>query len=127
MGDEASMPVLDVLVEDGEDRVIGAWVEGQGRFPTWSSPTPTRCGRETNNAPLLPEQPEWFLHYEARGIYLYHDEINLNGPVYRMGLIMNEDGVSIDGLSNMLDQGFLFGIGVMEDDTIVAPSHPVGR
>ncbi|MGB0313693.1 MAG: hypothetical protein ACPGDD_07380, partial [Poseidonia sp.] len=60
------------------------------------------------------------------GIYLYHDEINLNGPVHRVGLITNAEGEPINGLSNMLDQGFLFGIGLMEDDTILCSITPSG-
>ncbi|MGB0313692.1 MAG: hypothetical protein ACPGDD_07375, partial [Poseidonia sp.] len=31
VGDEASSPVLEVMADDGEDRVMGAWIEGQGK------------------------------------------------------------------------------------------------
>ena len=31
VGDDASSPVLDVMVEKGEDRLVGAWIEGQGK------------------------------------------------------------------------------------------------
>ena len=60
------------------------------------------------------------------GLYLYHDEINLNGPVYRLGLVADSEGLPLSGLSNMLEQGFLFGVGVMEDDTIVCSITPGG-
>ena len=41
-------------------------------------------------------------------------------------MVTDESGEAINGLSNMLDQGFLFGIGVMEDDTIVCSITPGG-
>ena len=126
VGDEASMPVLDVLVENGEDRVIGAWVEGQGKVSNVVVSNTNSVWSGDEQRTLAPGATEVVLASRSEGIYLYHDEINLNGPVYRMGLIADEDGVSIDGLSNMLDQGFLFGIGVMEDDTIVCSITPGG-
>ena len=126
VGDEASMPVLDVLVEDGEDRVIGAWVEGQGKVSNVVVSNTNSVWSGDEQRTLAPGATEVVLAARSEGIYLYHDEINLNGPVYRMGLIADEDGMSIDGLSNMLDQGFLFGIGVMEDDTIVCSITPGG-
>ena len=126
VGDEASMPVLDVLVENGEDRVIGAWVEGQGKVSNVVVSNTNSVWSGDEQRTLAPGATEVVLASRSEGIYLYHDEINLNGPVYRMGLIADEDGMSIDGLSNMLDQGFLFGIGVMEDDTIVCSITPGG-
>ena len=32
VGDNAKHPTMDVLVEDDEDRIIAAWVEGQGKM-----------------------------------------------------------------------------------------------
>ena len=125
MGDDASSPVLDVMVEKGEDRLVGAWIEGQEESPTWSFPTPTPFGRAKRNG-RSPGATDVALAQQDEGLYLYHDEINLNGPVYRLGLVTDESGEAINGLSNMLDQGFLFGIGVMEDDTIVCSITPGG-
>ena len=59
-------------------------------------------------------------------MYLYHDEINIYGPVTRMGFVADEQGSARQGLSNMLLDGFMFGIGVMEDDTMVTTVSPTG-
>ena len=60
------------------------------------------------------------------GVFLYHDEINVYGPVHRMGLVADEDGLPLAGMSNMIDDGYLFGIGVMEDDTVICSITPAG-
>ena len=126
VGDDASSPVLDVMVEKGEDRLVGAWIEGQGKVSNVVvSNTNAVWSGETQRS-LAPGATEVALTQRDEGLFLYHDEINLNGPVYRLGLVTDENGEAINGLSNMLDQGFLFGIGVMEDDTIVCSITPGG-
>ena len=126
IGDEASSPVVEVMVEDGEDRVIGAWIEGQGKVSNVVVSNTNSVWSGDQQQTLAPGVTKVALAQRSEGLYLYHDEINLNGPVYRLGLITNEDGEPINGLSNMLDQGFLFGIGIMEDDTIVCSITPGG-
>ena len=43
-----------------------------------------------------------------------------------MGLVTDADGEAIKGMSNMLEKGYLFGSGVMEDDTIICSTTPTG-
>ncbi|MDP6199406.1 MAG: hypothetical protein QF531_01425, partial [Candidatus Poseidonia sp.] len=60
------------------------------------------------------------------GFYLFHDEINIYGPVSRMGFVTDQNGQALQGLSNMVVEGFTFGIGVMEEDTMVCTVSPSG-
>ena len=126
VGDEASSPVLEVMVENGEDRVIGAWIEGQGKVSNVVVSNTNSVWSGNQQQSLAPGATHVSLAQRSEGLYLYHDEINLNGPVHRLGLITNAEGEPINGLSNMIDQGFLFGIGVMEDDTILCSITPSG-
>ena len=41
-----------------------------------------------------------------------------------MGEFTDADGEAIKGMSNMLEKGYLFGIGVMEDDAIICSTTP---
>ena len=127
VGDDASHPVMEVLVDDGEDRLISSWIEGQGKTSNvvvantnalWSGSEPQRL--------LAPGATG--IHFDLRkeGVYLFHDEINLNGPVHRLGLVADDKGAELSGMSNMLDQGFLFGVGSMDDDTILCTVSPTG-
>ena len=127
VGDDASHPVMEVLVDDGEDRLISSWIEGQGKTSNvvvantnalWSGSEPQRL--------LAPGATG--IHFDLRkeGVYLFHDEINLNGPVHRLGLVADDEGAELSGMSNMLDQGFLFGVGSMDDDTILCTVSPTG-
>ena len=126
VGDEASSPVLEVMVENEEDRVIGAWIEGQGKVSNVVVSNTNSVWSGNTQRSLAPGVTDVALAQRSEGLYLYHDEINLNGPVHRLGLITNAEGEPISGLSNMIDQGFLFGIGVMEDDTILCSITPSG-
>ena len=126
VGDEASSPVLEVMVENEEDRVIGAWIEGQGKVSNVVVSNTNSVWSGNQQRSLAPGVTDVALAQRSEGLYLYHDEINLNGPVHRLGLITNAEGEPINGLSNMIDQGFLFGIGVMEDDTILCSITPSG-
>ena len=126
VGDEASSPVLEVMADDGEDRVMGAWIEGQGKVSNVVVSNTNSVWSGNQQRSLAPGATHVDLAKRNEGIYLYHDEINLNGPVHRVGLITNAEGEPINGLSNMLDQGFLFGIGLMEDDTILCSITPSG-
>jgi subtilisin family serine protease len=127
IGDEAAHPQLEVLVDDDEDHLVMAWIEGQGKAAdvvtvssnsVWSNEQTHRT-----NAPGVSH-----LSFTQReeGIFLFHDEINMYGPVSRMGLVANSDGTLVSGLSNMLFEGFTFGVGLMESDTIVCTVTPSG-
>ena len=127
IGDDASTPVLQVLVEDEEDRLVASWIEGQGKTATvvtassnsvWSDDVVQRT--------TAPGVSNIALALREEGVYLYHDEINIYGPVTRMGFVADEQGSARQGLSNMLFDGFMFGIGVMEDDTMVTTVSPTG-
>ena len=127
IGDDASTPVLQVLVEDEEDRLVASWIEGQGKTATvvtassnsvWSDDVVQRT--------TAPGVSNIALALREEGVYLYHDEINIYGPVTRMGFVADEQGSARQGLSNMLFDGFMFGIGVMEDDTMVTTVSPSG-
>ena len=127
IGDDAKHPQLEVLVEKDEDRLVMAWIEGQGKVAdivtatsnaVWSDEVVLR-----SNAPGVSH-----LSFVTRdeGIFLYHDEINVYGPVSRMGLVASTDGIAVAGLSNMLFEGYTFGVGQMEGDTIVCTVTPSG-
>ena len=127
VGDNAKHPTMDVLVEDDEDRIIAAWVEGQGKVANVVlANTNALWAGENIQRVLAPGVSTLGFALRDEGVYLYHDEINIYGPVHRMGLVTDADGEAIKGMSNMLDDGFLFGIGVMEDDTIVCSITPGG-
>ena len=127
VGDNAKHPTMDVLVENDEDRIIAAWVEGQGKVSNIVvSNTNALWAGENIQRVLAPGVSTLGFALRDEGVYLYHDEINIYGPVHRMGLVTDADGEAIKGMSNMLDEGYLFGIGVMEDDTIVCSITPTG-
>ena len=127
IGDEATSPQLNVLVDDDSDRLIGAWIEGQGKTASVASiSTDSIWSNDNVIRTSTPGVSTIALSYQEGGVYLYHDEINLYGPVSRMGLIANEDGEATPGLSNMLFEGYTFGIGMMEDDTVVCTMTPAG-
>ena len=127
VGDNAKHPTMDVLAEGDEDRIIAAWVEGQGKVSNIVvSNTNALWAGENIQRVLAPGVSTLGFALRDEGVYLYHDEINIYGPVHRMGLVTDADGEAIKGMSNMLDEGYLFGIGVMEDDTIVCSIAPTG-
>lgn len=127
VGDNAKHPTMDVLVEDDEDRIIAAWVEGQGKVSNVVlANTNALWAGENIQRVLAPGVSTLGFALRDEGMYFYHDEINIYGPVHRMGLVTDADGEAIKGMSNMIDDGFLFGIGVMEDDTIVCSITPGG-
>jgi len=127
IGDEAKFPQLEVLVEDEEDRLVAAWIEGQGRMANVVTATTNSVWSDDvihrSNAPGVTAIN---LALRDEGVYLFHDEINVYGPVTRMGLVADAEGQPLSGLSNMLFEGHIFGIGSMEDDTLVATVTPGG-
>ena len=127
IGDEATQPQLEVIVVDDEDRLVAAWIEGQGRTANVVTATSNAVWSDDvlhrSNAPGVTRLD---LAIRDEGVYLYHDEINVYGPVTRMGMVADEEGFPLSGLSNMLFEGYMFGLGLMEDDTIVATVTPSG-
>ena len=101
-------------------------LKDKARCQTLCWPTPTPLGWREHPACLAPGVSTLGFALRDEGMYFYHDEINIYGPVHRMGLVTDADGEAIKGMSNMIDDGFLFGIGVMEDDTIVCSITPGG-
>ena len=57
---------------------------------------------------------------------IFYDEINTFGPTTRYGLLTDADHESIDGMSDLMAQGFLQGFAGMEDDGIVMLSTASG-
>ena len=127
IGDEAMHPHIDVIVEDEEDRLVLAWVEGQGKTANVVTVTTNAVwSNEVVHRTNAPGVSNLGLASRDEGVYLFYDEINVYGPVSRMGLIASSEGDSVAGLSNMLFEGYTFGIGLMEDDTIVCTVTPSG-
>ena len=119
-GDAVSQAKLEVIVVDGEDRLVGAWIEGEGKTTTLvSAVTDSAWSNNMPNRLLAPGASGVHLEVRPEGVYLFHDEINHYGPVIRWGLVADEDGTSVNGLSNMLASEILFGIGIMEEDTMI--------
>ena len=96
VGDDARAPHLEVLVADGEDRLLGTWIEGQGKVSNIvvSNTNAVWSGLE-NQRVLAPGATEIALLLHSDGMYLYHDEINVNGPVHRMGLVADSTGAPL--------------------------------
>ena len=127
VGDEAGQAKLEVIVVKGEDRLVGAWIEGNGRDTTLvSAVTDSAWSNNMPNRLLAPGASGVHLEVRSEGVYLFHDEINHYGPVIRWGLVADEDGTGVNGLSNMLVDDVLFGIGIMEEDTLVCSVSETG-
>ena len=120
VGDDVSEAKLEVLVIDGEDRLVGAWIEGMGRSTTLvTTVTDSSWSNDAPNRLLAQGASSVQLEVRSEGVYLFHDEINHYGPVIRWGLVADEEGKSLSGLSNMVTDDILFGIASMEEDTLV--------
>ena len=128
VGDHAGEVALEVLVVDGEDRLVGAWIEGMGKSATVVSAVTDSVWSVSEPSRLL-SQGATTIHLQMRseGTYLYHDEINYYGPVVRWGLLADDEGQAVNGLSNLLIGGILFGIGSMEEDTLLCSSSTSGE
>ncbi len=127
VGDNVGEAALEVIVVDGEDRLVGAWIEGMGRTTTVvTAVTDSVWSISEPNHLLSPGATSIHLQVRSEGVYLYHDEINYLGPVVRWGLMADKDGQAVKGLSNLLIDGILFGISSMEEDTLVCSSSTNG-
>jgi subtilisin family serine protease len=127
IGDDASNARLLVKQVDDEDVLIAAWIEGRGREAmvahvvtgnSWSVDEPTLIE--------APGSSRVELHSSDQGIQIVYDEINTFGPTTRYGLITNSEHESINGLSNLMVEGFLQGYAGMKDDGIVMLSSASG-
>jgi hypothetical protein len=127
VGDNVGEAALEVIVVDGEDRLVGGWIEGMGRTTTVvTAVTDSVWSISEPNHLLSPGATSIHLQVRSEGVYLYHDEINYLGPVVRWGLMADKDGQAVKGLSNLLIDGILFGISSMEEDTLVCSSSTNG-
>ena len=127
VGDSAKYPAMEVLVDDDEDRLLAAWIEGQGKVSNVvMANTDALWSGDNIQRTLAPGVSTLGFAQRNDGVSLYHDEINIYGPVHRMGLVADGEGAPVHGMSNMIDDGYLFGIGVMEEDTIICSMTPSG-
>ena len=126
-GDDASMPELLVLDDDGEDVLVAAWIEGSGRSSevvsviqdsVWtvddysyvSSPGATKVV---------------MVKMDDEEIKIFHDEVGVSGPVTRFGLYNLGD--SEIALSNIIGGGHVIGAGCVGQDAIVIMTSPSGQ
>jgi subtilisin family serine protease len=131
VGDYAASPVLDAVVVDDEDRLIGAWIEGSGKAAEVVSVTSNAVWSDDEvQRTSAPGVRHLSMATRDDGVYLFHDEINVwnteYGPVTRMGLIATVEGESVAGLSNSMVEGYVFGLGLMETDTLVCTVSATG-
>ena len=120
IGDSARSPELEVVVVDDEDYIVAAWIEGSGKTATVVSVTSNSVwSSDVQHRTLAPGVSHIALTSSNDGMLVFYDEINMYGPVTRMGLIANEDVEPIAGLSNMVFEGYVFGVGQMDDDIVV--------
>ena len=127
VGDDASMARLEVVVHEEEDRLVAAWIEGQGKTATIVTATSDAIwSDDVVHRTTAPGVSNLAFSHRDEGFYLFHDEINIYGPVSRMGFVADQNGQALQGLSNMVVEGFTFGIGVMEEDTMVCTVSPSG-
>ena len=131
VGDHASSPVLEAVVVDDEDRLIGAWFEGSGKTAEVVTVTSNAVwSDEVFHRTSAPGVRHLGMVSRDEGVYLYHDEINVwdneYGPVTRMGLIATAEAEPMSGLSNSLFEGYVFGVGLMETDTVVCTVTATG-
>ena len=127
VGDEASNARLEVKQVGEDDVLIAAWIEGRGREAvvahvvtdnSWSADAPMYIS--------APGVTFIELNSAEQGMQIFYDEINTFGPTTRYGLLTDADHESIDGMSDIMAQGFLQGFAGMEDDGIVMLSTASG-
>ena len=126
-GDDASMPEMVVIEDEGKDILVAGWIEGSGRsseivtviqdniwsvedYQNVSSPGATKV------VMMLISDTE---------VKIFHDEVGISGPVTRYG--MYNVGDSQAGLSNKISGGHLIGAGSIGEDAIVIMSDPSGQ
>ena len=127
VGDDASNPVLSVNVVDGEDRLFAAWIEGAGKTAVvqtvntnavWSADSP--------NGLASPGVERLAVMSTEDGTYLFHDEMTPNGPVTRLGMVMDHDGMAINGMSNFVAPERLIKAALLDQDVVVLTLSATG-
>ena len=61
-----------------------------------------------------------------KGIYLFHDEMTPNGPVTRLGMVMDHDGMAINGMSNPVAPERLIKVALLDQDVVVLTLSATG-
>ena len=127
IGDDASNANLIVTQQDDDDVLTAAWIEGRGRDAkvayavtdnAWSVDEPSRID--------APGVMNVHLQSSSQGIQVMYDEINTYGPTTRYGLLTNSEHEAIEGMSDLMAQGFLEGYAGMEYDGIIMLSTASG-
>ena len=127
IGDDASNAQLIVTQSGDDDVLTAAWIEGRGRDAKVAYAVTDNAW--TIDQPFMAEAPGALnleLHASSQGIQIMYDEINTFGPTTRYGLLTNSDHESIEGMSDLMAQGFLFGYAGMDEDGIVMLSTASG-
>ena len=126
-GDNAKMPELIVLEDDGEDVLLAAWIEGDGKSskivsvvqdPIWSVDDYTITSSPGATKVVM-------IDMGKDRIKVFHDEVGISGPVTRYGLYnLGDDIIS---LSNIIGGGHVVGAGSIGQDGIVIMISPSGQ
>ena len=115
--DESYNAVIDVHVEDKEDILIAAWMKNTGRYTkiatavtdtSWSIDDPTYVSAPGSQFLTIGKHRD--------GYYVLYDEINVFGPVTRFGQFADDDGQAVNGVSNIIANGYIRGYGVEENN-----------
>ena len=126
-GDDASIPELLIVEDGGDDLLIAAWIEGDGRSSEivsvvqntiWSIDEIQKISSPgaTNIVMIRTSDEE---------IKVYHDEIGVYGPVTRYGMYnLGDDEI---GLSNLIGEGHVIGAGSIGEDSFVIMTSPSGQ
>ena len=128
-GDDASMPEMVVVDDDGEDVLVAAWIEGTGRSAEiisviqdtiWSVDPDEYTNLSSPGATRIA-----MVHASEDDIKVLHDEVGVYGPVTRYGLYnVGDKEIS---LSNIITTGNLIGAGFLGKDLVVIVSTPAGQ
>ena len=126
-GDNAKKPELLVLEDDGEDVLLAAWIEGEGRASeivsvvqdlVWSVDEYTIIASPGATRVVMIEMGE-------DKIKVFHDEVGVSGPATRYGLFnLGDTEIS---LSNIIGGGHIVGAGSIGQDGIVIMTSPSGQ
>ena len=126
-GDDASMPELRVVDDDGEDTLVAAWIEGTGRSAEVVSVVQDTIWSvdEYSNLSSPGATKVVMIDVDDDEIKIFHDEVGVYGPVTRYGVYnVGDDEIS---LSNIITTGNLVGSGYLGKDIVVIVSTPAGQ
>ena len=119
IGDDASSPVIDLMVKNEEDHLFGAWIESNGKSAlVRSANTNSVWSVQEANSLAAPGVERLDVVTMSDGMFLFHDEMTALGPVTRMGMVMDADGESITGLSNFVAQQRMLHVAYMATDMV---------